>query len=307
MKKLITIVLLFCAVHANSQTADYFAGNPQWRMSLAFGGALPCLYFYDYVYYLNGYEVIGGEKYFKMFKKGTVREEWMGSPPPQCGGTSNYNNLEGLFRQEDKKIFIREGNADVMLYDFDLEVGDTLPDSPILYEDNIYVTQIDSILVGDFYRKVFTLSIDYFGNNQMIEGIGFVDGFLTGFPDSFYPEKLVCFAHNEIVYYHNPDPTGACDMFVGTDDIITASPGLEIWPNPSTGLFTLKFIGIVNQNVQLCLRDISGRLISQETWAIENGTNVKSLNHMDLKKGIYFLSFSGEDGCLFRNEKIVLY
>ncbi|NCA85909.1 MAG: T9SS type A sorting domain-containing protein [Clostridia bacterium] len=307
MKKLITVVLLFCVVHANSQTADYFAGNPQWRLNQTLGGFLPCLYIYNYVYYMNGNQVIDGKKYQKMFRKGTLEEYWMGGPPPECSGTSNYDYLNGLFRQEDQKIFMRDGNADVMLYDFDLEVGDTLPNSPLLYEENIYVTQIDSILVGSYYRKVFSLSVDVFGNNQMIEGIGFVEGFLTGFPDYFYPESLACFALNEIVYYVNPNPSAPCNMFVGTAEPSTESTCLEILPNPSTGLFTLSLSGAESHFLQIYIHDISGRLIYQESWQTENATSVKCFNLSELKKGLYFLSLSDEAGHYFINEKIVLY
>lgn len=138
MKKLITLLLLAITAIGNAQEIDYFAGNPQWRMHVTFGGALPCLELWDYVYWVKSYDTINGNVYAKLQETGTRQYSWQGPPPNQgCSVSDNYSNLRGLFRQEDKKIYLREGNSDVLLYDFDLEIGDTLPDSPILYEKGI--------------------------------------------------------------------------------------------------------------------------------------------------------------------------
>ncbi len=308
MKKLITISLLIFTMSAMAQVDDYFANDPQWRLHVTFGGALPCLQFWDYVIYVNGHDTVNGHDYIKLFENRTIEYEWMGPPPVGCSGTYNYNSLRGLFRQEDKKIIMREDDSDIMIYDFDLAVGDTLPASPLLYEDNIYVTAIDSILVGETYRKVFSLSLSTGGiPGQIIEGIGFIYGFLSGFPDWFYPEELVCFSLDGAIYYENPSPTADCDMFVGIEQANTKSPGLEISPNPSHGLFTVSLTTHENQDIRLIIHDISGRIIKEELWPVENGNNVKSINLMDLKKGIYFLSLSDKDGRYFGQEKLVLF
>ncbi len=308
MKKLIILLLLTFPLIAQSQPVAYFDNNPQWRMHITFGGAYPCLEFWNYVYWVNGYDTIDGKVYAKLFETGTRKFEWNGSPPnPNCSGTYAYNSLRGLFRQEEKKIFIRENNADIMIYDFDLEVGDTLPDSPILYEDNIYVTAIDSILVGEAYRKVFSLSTDVWGDSdQMIEGIGFIYGFLTGFPDWFYPEQVVCFYLDGAIYYQNPNPWAPCDMFVGLDETTTDHSILEIFPNPTSGPITLKLDYFIAQSVSIAISDLTGRKLSTENWTLNSGLNVKSLDLSAYKPGMYFITLTGESGTSILRKKILV-
>lgn len=286
---------------------DYFAGNPQWRMQLIFGGAMPCLYEYNYVYYLNGTEIIEDKEYVKMYKKGIVEYSWYDPPPVGCEGTDSYEYLQGLFRQEDRKIIMREGNTDVMIYDFDLDVGDTLPSSPILYEENIYVTAIDSIIVGESYRKVFTLSDGFWGTTgQMIEGIGATKGFLDGIPAYFYPEELVCFSLDGAIYYENPETWAPCDMFVGIEESALSSSSFEIFPNPTSGLVTIKAENMKISEISIIVTDITGRNLKNEIWNSDQNTLVKSLDLSAYSPGMYFITLLGNNGEFISSKKILV-
>ncbi len=307
MKKLFTLSLLIFTMSAMAQVDDYFANNPQWRMVWTFAPNYPCLHEWNYVYYLNGDSIVGDQTYKVLHKRGKL-DEWYNAPPipGYCNDHYSFDYFMGMIRQEGKKIFYYPANTEEeLLYDFDLAVGDTLPTT---YNnsgsDDIYVTAIDSMLIGESYRKVFHLSRVY-TDNILIEGVGFDGGFIMEFQSWEFPEYLKCFTLNGTTYY--PEPGAYCDLTVDIDVQLVETQNLEILPNPSKGLFTVSMATAENQNIRLIIQDISGRIIKQESWPVENGNNVKSLNLTDLKKGIYFLSLSGEDGRYFKQEKIILY
>ena len=175
MKKLFILALLVLAFSSKAQVNDYFTDNPVWRIEQYWGGAMPCLEIHNYVYYLNGDSVVNGYTYKKVFLRGENEYHWMDPPPAgSCTGSYFYNYFHTLIRQDSLKVYIHEDNYDHLLYDFDLSVGDTLPETYNVYEDDIVVTGIDSILVKASYRKIFTLVFPNMVTAlELIEGIGF--------------------------------------------------------------------------------------------------------------------------------------
>ncbi len=297
MKKLLTLALLILAYSAHAQVPDYFSDNPEWRQDWWFGGAMPCLEIYNYVYYLNGDSVVGNYTYKKVFKRGKHEYNWMAPPPSgYCNGSYFYNFFYVLIRQDSLKVYIREGNNnEALLYDFDLAVGDTLPETYFLMEDDIVVTSIDSILVGESYRKVFSLSCECMISNLLIEGIGFGEGFLEYFPDWEFPARLICFALNGITYY--PSYGAPCDlMTVNINEPEIKDIDFEVFPNPSAGNISVKLYSDEKTTVNIKVSDISGRNLSDEKWVINQRMNVKSLDLSSFDKGIYFISIIGKDG-----------
>ncbi|OYT13167.1 MAG: hypothetical protein B6I19_06585 [Bacteroidetes bacterium 4572_114] len=307
MKKLLTLALLILACSTQAQIPDYFAGNPEWRQELTWGGAMPCLEIDNYVYYLNGDSVVDGYIYKKVYKRGEHDHSWMGDPPAPdyCTGSSFYNYFYGLVRQDSLKVYIREGNNDYLLYDFDLSVGDTLPETYFLMENNVVVSSIDSILVGGSYRKIFNLENSIYPYPlDLIEGIGFNQGFLDEVPD-WYPAQLLCFVLDDTTYY--PSYGEPCDlMIVDISNPEVQYPGLKIFPNPSAGNISIKFNSGPNTMVNVKVSDISGRNLRDEIWAIDQGMNVKSLDLGSFDKGVYFISIIGKDNETLGRQTIVL-
>lgn len=307
MKKLLTLTLLILACSTQAQVSDYFADNPEWRQDLWWGGAMPCLEIDNYVYYLNGDSVVDGYTYKKVFIRGEHEYSWQGPwppPPDYCNGSSFYNYFFRLVRQDGLKMYIREGFNDYLLYDFDLSVGDTLPDTYFLMEDDIVVTSIDSILVGESYRKIFNLvNSSYPYPLELIEGIGFNQGFLEYVPD-WYPAQLICFALDGTTYY--PGYGEPCDLTVNINKPEILDAGLKIFPNPSAGNILVKFNSGSKMMVNIKVSDISGRNLKDEKWVIDQGVNVKSFDLSSFDKGVYFISLIGNDGVELGQQKFVI-
>jgi hypothetical protein len=61
-----------------------------------------------------------------------------------------------------------------------------------------------------------------------------------------------------------------------------------LYPNPSTDMDTIKFLGFTNQNVLITLYDIQGRKIRTVfDGKINNEQHRMELNISDLKQGVY--------------------
>ncbi len=228
MKKITTILILIISLGLNAQ--DYFSNNPQWRQhsTCNFGG---CLDIEEYVYYLNGDSIVNNLTYKKIFKRGELHQSPLWPPPSyNCDDNYTFNNFRALIRQEGLKIYIKEyEDSDTLLYDFNLNIGDTLPKTWNQSHDDYIISSIDSILVGNSIRKVFYF--ETMGDYVLIEGIGHSDGLLEPFPPILEcGHNLYCFALNDTTYF--PEYGAPCDLTV---DIIE-NPYIEtisLSPNPT--------------------------------------------------------------------------
>jgi hypothetical protein len=134
-------------------------------------------------------------------------------------GDTIHPKIQGIggLREADKKIYyigqtiIAGGNdKEYLLYDFSKQIGDTVKHDSY-GEFFSVVLDIDSVLIGESYRKRFKVDNHWYYQNPdyLIEGIGSVKngllGHITNIPTcgSHYWEHI-CFRENGIVKYLNP-------------------------------------------------------------------------------------------------------
>jgi hypothetical protein len=204
----------------------------------------------------------------------------------------NYFNdgYQGAFRNDigNKKVwFVPSGDLnESLLYEFDLEIGDTLSPgilNPIEFGD-FWVEDIDTIEVGDSYRKMFLIRSGfniYGGPFEIIEGIG-GQSLVSPMESWFNFEAgylLYCVNINDSIFY----PYGAnCEQIVGTESILK-NVTFEIYPNPSKDILFID--NASGSHVQLF--SITGLLISES----EIKTDYFELKLKDVPEGMYFLRF----------------
>jgi hypothetical protein len=241
MKYLILSVALFIFLLAKTQNINYLENNPIWRVSQAWGANAPCIEFWDYIHYIDHDTLVGNTVYSLVKVKGTVSQSWYGPPPSMnCEGSYTFDYAGVWVRQENKKIFALENPStqqEVLLYDFDLAIGDTLPHTSVFSIDNCVVTAIDSIWVAGAYRKKFLLSESIWPGGFLIEGLGFGGGFID--PCPFYqefPTELLCFVVNDTTYY--PALGSYCETNVSVS-ARKKQPDFQVFPNPVVGQLTL--------------------------------------------------------------------
>lgn len=80
---------------------------------------------------------------------------------------------------------------------------------------------------------------------------------------------------------------------LGISDVADLT-SIQVYPNPSTDVFTISGKGIENGDYTLILSSIAGQIISSEKMKVEGGEVLKSIPTAKLSRGIYFLSIDHE-------------
>lgn len=199
----------------------------------------------DYNLFISGDTTAGNYTYHKLYTNGHRYAEL--HPDDEY----YYNRYFGAFRNdaENRKVYFLSQGEDVLAYDFNLTVGDTLPESSITNQITNMVVAVDSVLVGDSFHKRFHLST-YEGEPYaaLIEGIGSTCGAFCMIQPVFESgNDLWCARLNNDVIW-NFDPENPCLLLVGVEETETLNE-LAIYPNPSNGLFYIRSTSKIDRAV----------------------------------------------------------
>ena len=177
-------------------------------------------------------------------------------------------------------------NQEELLYDFSLNPGDTLPHAYNNQYEYAIVFSIDSVLVGNQYRKRFNLEYTETGATEIIEGIGSNAGLLEPlfqFEDNY---RLGCFNFYDSVYY--PDYSSLCDLISGFKELRINNKSLEIFPNPANRQVTI-FCKDGTTIEEVIIYNITGQIVHQEK-PVNNIIDIS-----ELQPGMYIIEvISGE-------------
>lgn len=279
-----TLLLITLLTITAVSAQDYLADGPMWRMRSLCGVPAPCIATDNYLYFTAGDSVIGGLTYTKVHRQGSVTLGWQAPPPPQpdCSGTTNYGPgyyAPQLVRQVDRQLRMWDGTADVLLHEFDLVVGSTLPQSWTNWNEDITVSAVDSVLVGTEMRARYTLQNSW--APYLIEGIGSSHGLfepISNFFDCGY--ELECFGLGAESYY--PVAGDACGLPMGVADRAVVEVPWTMAPNPASGPVHICSTQAVQDPV--LVRNVQGRVV----WRTNGGgSTTLVLDVAGLANGIY--------------------
>ncbi|HTA63350.1 MAG TPA: T9SS type A sorting domain-containing protein [Bacteroidia bacterium] len=234
--------LLFLTISINgfSQVNKYQPfpdTNAIWRVDgndCSTGGP----YSSSYQYIMQGDTIIGAYKYNKIYLSGLVSQP--------CVQETYVNYYFCGLRQDSiakKVFFIYNGYSDTLLYDFNLQVGDTVRsvychwNTPLGYMNQLKIIAIDSILLGNKYHKRFKTN----ASTYIIEGVGGSAGLFEPLITFETFSNLVCFSHNTEVY---PNTVTACPLInnpASINQFKDFNAKLLIHPNPANSFFTIKY------------------------------------------------------------------
>ena len=210
------------------------------------------------------------------------------------------NNI-GYLREENKKVYFRFGPdiPEFILYDFDLEAGDTIS----LYQmhsgnfEDGWIVDIDSILIGsEYHRRYYIETFDWI-SIQFIEGVGSDLGLLYfDIPWVDIWGDLKCFSLNDTIFdtegLGGTSP-GNCWLYIGFQE--EQREQIVIYPNPASDFIHLDY----NKDCWLELTNMMGTVLCQSYSG--------SLYVRDLKDGIYLLKVYSETDELLKQVKILKF
>ena len=208
----------------------------------------------------------------------------------QVFGEVTQGGYKGLIRQDtsQRKVYYFPSNSpfEHLLYDFNLQVGDTLPQT-YNHNDNFKVSEIDTLILNGSYRKAYKL----FPPNQagdtmlIIEGIGATSGLINSItqPNGWeHYSLLTCFQDaGETIY--SPYGDGNC-IILGLEEQYF---NIAILLNPNPVLKGQQIMIQLNSpnpfGIEFC--DMLGNCIVK----LQEYSGTALISTRSLNKGIYFV------------------
>lgn len=301
MKKIITILVLLCALLPVRAQYESFFGQESWEYAAA----------YPVTCYTDEYDpdALGActETFNFSFSNGDT----------MCIGDNTYYSHQGyisiLLREDtvNGRLFARystdETEDEYLLCDLSLSVGDTfvLPSGSVhwgYYEQDMIMV-VDSIgypsgrkviyltlLVGDcshFYGGYAPYMTSEFNISlRFMEGVGPMYGVC---PPNYYGMEntgaLLCLYKDNNLYYMTHETLGCFQSMC--DVPLYPESSLQIYPNPTSNQVTLEFITEEEVSGTAIVRDLVGRVCCQ---FLVNGKKT-ALDVSALPQGVYMLTF----------------
>lgn len=262
-----------------------------------FGGGPACLDLIRSVYSLSGDTVINGTNWVKLYKKGELTYTSTGGAIGNCPPPSLYpNSLIGAVQEVNKQVFFMPINGTpYLMYDFNLTLGDTVPDPSNSGFTDVVVVGFDSVFIAGFYRKVHRVSVNSTLNYDIIEGVGSSLGLFS--PSGLSVDcasGLECYSESGVPVY-SPEN---CDFNLAIDKIASEDFSFQVSPNPVVAQQSV----FVEQKKELGEFDV--RLMNTVGQILYEGKSFQS--RLELKapvvSGIYMIQIDGKASRLLRVE-----
>jgi hypothetical protein len=299
LKGILAISAFFMGASLQAQVLNYFDMNQLWyQTSSCIETTDDCLLNSEFVYYVDGDTdvVATGQLYKKIRKRGISEYVSLDTTVSGfCTGSLEIAHLAALLRQDGRKIFMYDvvEEQEVLLYDFTLEVGDTLPLTPIQQLASVTVMYIDSFEVDESYLRRFYVSSP--APNLIVEGIGSSVGFL----EKMIPDDECTYSHG--CYSVNGETkwqlTGEVECVYTVGVAEADKLAFRVFPNPLSDRITI--VGLPYGNYTASIFDQSGRKIHSCSLTDHS----IDLDH--LASGVYVLSIT--DGVSVNAVRIVKY
>ena len=211
----------------------------------------------------------------------------------------NWVETDFLIREDSlQKVYLRSYlNDEGVLYDFSLVVGDTFHYGAC----DIIVSEVDTIMLdnGETRKRMKVMSqsivIDsLYDTDYWIEGMGSAGGLLNHFGlhcSTDHLEFLQCYYYDSELIYQ---PVSQTCFYVTAVDKIIASKEVAVFPNPTTGLFTieLKRTDWLIDGIEIYTA------IGNSLGALEMTGSNKEVNISTLPNGMYHLLIRLSNGHL---------
>ena len=250
----------------------------------------------DFLIYLNGGDTVAlGNTYHKIISRNCIQYVPLGTVVPVVAENATLGDVYyGAYREVGKKIYLLYVSREVLMFDFNVVIGDSIPG----YSGNLMVTAIDSIqLSGVYHKRYHTTDTGY----SVIEGVGSSRGLMPQLVDGTGMANFICFTYDSV--YYTPDASIPC-TYIYPYGYISGIPGVnktgEIKVFPVSTGDLLHVSGAKNNPALAVIYDCTGR-------AIWNGniSGDREISVAGWPRGVYYMRYTGP-GAAFGTKKIVL-
>nr|NQU92183.1 T9SS type A sorting domain-containing protein [Bacteroidota bacterium] len=301
------LIAFFIIIHLSAQEFIPFPpdSTSEWRVDASYWNPDPWEITFLYKkYFFDGDTTIDALTYKRLYWSGKSTTHW-------SNGTVTSNsimphNVAGIRTEESKVYIYIFYSGEYLLFDYSLQPGDTVRDCYISEscEYDLIVSSVDSVQIGNRFHRRF--NFENWGNvSWFIEGIGHE----FGIPEiaCIVPDRnsfFLCYAENHESIF----PEGAvCDLTVQISEPYLTGFFLQVYPNPSSGLFSLAINSDQNKDISLLIIDATGRTILSEEWQINTGMNTKRINISSKKNGFYMMIIRGMHGEFIAKQKLTVF
>jgi hypothetical protein len=197
---------------------------------------------------------------------------------------------QSYFKEKNGKVSKYYDNGDEeLIYNFNVQVGDTIARFASQPLFNLIVVNIDSVVFEDAKpRKRIHLLCEGENNNiyYWIEGMGGIDAFLYSAICTIFDSpilRLRCFYENEGKVYQD---SLVQDCLISKVDDIESIEQIKIYPNPASDLLYIDIKLAVDKRYTYDIMDTQGRTVKSGTL---RGASQSTLDIDALPNGMYFI------------------
>ncbi len=209
-----------------------------------------------------------------------------------------YNTFyHACTRVDGQKVWVIAGgaNQETLLYDFGVEVGDTLH-LQVVGDDwdiDYYTESVEEIMIEGSLHKKIRFQTSYGIPDVWIEGIGSIMGPLgRGFFVVDAQPALTCYLENGTVIYKVEEnqtcESGLTCAVITSNQEAKAFSEVEIFPNPASEAIWVHMAGLQG-DFELSIFSAGGQRMSDQ---IVQGAQRVRINTSDLSPGFYLLKLS---------------
>ncbi len=296
MKKLLLLTFVISTMFAVSQTTTNFVDSKAtWNVARTFPNATPehpsFVETTTKVFGFVGDTTIEGNTWLKLCST------------PDSNFTSDFTYLGSLREEGGYVYFIDTLSIMDTLYNFDLQVGDSVFYNFPWDSDYIKVEAIDSIEIEGEYRKRFFMEepsyLPMYMREVWIEGIGSVHGplypkypqnFLLEMPDSL---NLTCYKVDNAIVWNSPFYDDCYINHVLSSNEIEKGK-LKLYPNPVTDRLKIEMPRNKSVDCKVSIFDLVGK--RQITHFFNRNESIE-IDVSPLNKGFYLIEI------VFENQK----
>jgi hypothetical protein len=315
MKKsllLFFFILPFGFLHAQPGTDYPVYKSGIWIIRYAYGAEVGDLHESYTMYLSSGDTLIAGTAYNKLYDQslssptafvssGHVAFHFDPLSPRQYIGAYRNDTLT-----KKTYLFLRDSTAETLWYDFDLEIGDTLPSmyswwtgfSGCSFSDGLpVVSQIESWTEADGEHKVFMTHLTSGGSlPELEENLGFIGDLLhQNFP------YFEC-GYSRFLYCSDTTTYNFCGNYIsGTEPLKADIRSVVIYPNPADERLTIE-ISRSTPGDWLEIMDMTGHIVFRKN--IESATLSPDLNKVI--PGFYLVCIKTQNGALIHQQKLTV-